>query len=249
MNHWTRRAAQRWGLSLLLGIVWSVTTAADQIRLKDGTEFSGTLLGKDSDRVVVALPRSDVTAVNGEQLPTPVAAGAAAPAFTAVDLSGVTQALADYRGHVTLLQFWATWCPHCRADLALMKELSTQYQGKGLRILTVSVDQDINKLQSFIRDHALPYPVISVSGQPTSKQPSLPELYEMQGIPAYYLIDAQGTIAQTYAGSLTVGQRDLEGEIKRLLEALQVSASAGDATSQHSSRSDSAKSSVPSTVH
>jgi peroxiredoxin len=188
--------------------------SADQIRLKDGTEVSATLIRTDGESVVVQFQRSSIDTVNGQPLAPPVTAGAVAPAFKIVDLAGTTHSLADNRGHVTLLQFWASWCPYCRSDLPMMKQLFTQYQDKGLRILTFSVDQDLDALQAFIRNEQVPYPVVHVA-----TQPSLTELYEMRGIPAYFLIDADGKITQIWRGSLTATKADLEDALARLLTA------------------------------
>ena len=197
---------------LVWAVVGSAPARADEIRLKDGTEVSGTVLQRDGESLIVQVPRAAIEAVNGQPLPPPVAAGAPAPGFTAVDLAGVTHALAENGGRPTLLQFWASWCPHCRSDLSLVKKLFAQPQGKGLRLLTVSVDQDLNALQALIQKEQIPYPVIS-----TSTHPSLPELYEMQGVPAYYLIGADGTIVKTWSGSVTERPSDFEDVVTRLL--------------------------------
>lgn len=199
----------------------SGTAWADEIRLKDGTELSASVLSRDGDNVVVQLPRSNIATINGRPLQAPVTTGAVAPEFQAVDLTGTPQTLASAGGQVTLLQFWATWCPHCRADVALMKDLFARYHNQGLRIMTVSVDQDLSQLRSFIQNQQLPYAVIPVYDHPASarEQSTLPELYEVRGIPAYYLIDSNGMIAQTYSGSVTEARKDLEGDLKRLLAA------------------------------
>ena len=81
---------------------------ADQIRLKDGTEVVGSVVGKDGEIVSVQFPRADVVAINGQPLPPPVNVGAVAPDFTATDLAGTSWSMAGNRGHVTLLQFWAS---------------------------------------------------------------------------------------------------------------------------------------------
>jgi len=185
---------------------------ADQIRMKDGTKLSGTVLQRDGEHVVVLLPRASVESVDGQALPPPVIAGSPAPEFTAVDLDGATRSLAENRGHVTLLQFWASWCPHCRSDLPLMKKLFAQYREQGLRLLTVSVDQDPAALQTFIQKEQLSYPVLSAVAHP-----ALPDLYETQGIPAYFLIDADGTIVKTWSGSVTERPSDFEDVLTRLL--------------------------------
>ena len=198
-----------------LAVAAGLTVSADQIRLKDGKDIDGTILQKDGDDVIVRLPRASVEAVNGKLLPPPVTAGAVAPEFTAVDFAGAPQNLAGYRGHVTLLQFWASWCPHCRADLPLLKELATQYKDKGLRMLTVSIDQKLDDLQQFLVREQVPYPVIS-----TLSQPTLPDLYESQGVPGYFLIDGKGKIVKVWRGSLSEGSATGKAELRDLLAQL-----------------------------
>lgn len=189
--------------------------AEDKIQLKDGTEVSGSLLQKDEQSVYIRVPRASVSSVNGQPLAPPVGPGAAAPAFTATDLSGATQSLADAQGQATLLQFWASWCPHCRADVPYMKDLFGRYRGKGLRVLTVSVDQEIEKLMTFLGKEQLPYPVISALAYK-----DLPDRYEMQGIPGYFLIDAKGVITKVWRGSLSEGEAKGKAELESLLTTL-----------------------------
>ena len=205
----------------LIGFSEAPLVHADRIRLKDGTEVSGTMVGKDGEHVMVRVPRDAVESVNGQPLPPPVVAGSVAPPFQAMDLAGQLQQLPDNGAHATLLQFWATWCPHCRHDLSLMKELVTQYQGKGLRLVTVSIDRDLTNLRTFIQNEQLPYPVIHAA---TASW--LPERYELQGVPAYYLIDAYGTIIKTWSGSVTESPSDLKDVIAQLFPSMETSTTA-----------------------
>jgi peroxiredoxin len=195
--------------------------AADEIRLTNGKKFSGTILGKDAESLIIRLPRDRVAAVNGTPLPAPVKEGNAAPPFTAVDLTGRTHTLEEARGQPVLLQFWASWCPHCRSDLALIKTLAQRYQGDhGLRVLTVSIDRDLDALRAFVAAEQLTYPIIPVVGPSISpEQAALPERYDMQGVPAYYVIDAKGRIAKTISGSVSEGRTNLEEIIQGLLPA------------------------------
>lgn len=206
-------------------VAGAVLTAADRsagaetITLKDGQEISGTVVRRDGDTVTIQLPRSEVAAVNGQPLSEPVATGAKAPDFTGVDLSGTTHVLSDKKPRVTLLKFWASWCPYCRADIPLMKAAMEKYRGQGLRLLTVSVDQDLNKLKTLVANEQLPYPVIpayELSAPP--EQAKIPALYETQGIPAYFVIDRTGTIVKTFSGSLASSKTDLDEVLKPLLE-------------------------------
>ncbi len=196
---------------------------ADEIQLKGGAKVSAAVLQRDGESVILQVPRAAIETVNGQPLPPPVAAGSPAPEFTAVDLSGATHTLSEYRGHPVLVQFWASWCPHCRSDLALMKKLFTQYEGERLRMVTVGIDQDVEKLRAFVKAQGIAFPVIAASAHP-----DLAERYEAQGVPAYYLIDAAGVIAKTWSGSVTERLSDFKDVVARLVNGPAPQAAAGD---------------------
>ncbi|MDP3766660.1 MAG: TlpA disulfide reductase family protein, partial [Dehalococcoidia bacterium] len=187
----------------------------ERIKLNDGTELSASVVDRDAESLVVRVPRAAIATVDDRPLPPPVEVGAVAPAFTATDLTGVARSVGQAQGQATLLQFWASWCPYCRKDVELMKMLLTRYGDRGLRIVTVSIDEDLNKLKAFVAEHALPYSVISVSALP-----DLPAKYEARGVPGYYLIDGQGVIAGVWRGSVTQGLP--EGTPTELEERLEV---------------------------
>ena len=215
-----RRAALCAGGSVLVAFCFAGGSArAERIKLQDGAEFSGSVVGRDGESVTVNVPRLSVASVDGQPLPPPVVAGKAAPAFSVVDLDGATHTLGSAEGEATLINFWASWCPHCRHDVTLMKDLFARYHGKGVRFVMVSVDQDVNALNTFIRDQHLPYPVIAANGKPNSPASELPELYEARGIPVYYVVDAKGVIAKVISGSVAEKREDLEGLLKSLLPA------------------------------
>ena len=199
----------------VVSLVMGSAASAEEIKLKDGTQVSAKVLQKDGENLILMIPRASIDAVDGKPLPPPVAEGTAAPEFAAVDMAGNAHTLAENRGHMTLLQFWASWCPHCRSDLPYMKELATKYRDKGFRVLTVSVDRELDKLQAFLQKEQLPYPVISAVSYP-----ALPESYETQGIPGYFLIDAKGTITKTWRGALTEGAATGKTELEGVLAAL-----------------------------
>ena len=203
-----------WGIACLIVLSWSAQGWGEEIRLKGGAKFSGTMFERNADAVIIGISRDAVESVDGRPLPPPIAPGTPAPAFTVVDVSGAAQSLEASRGHVTLIQFWATWCPHCRSDLSLMKELAARYQSAGLRILAVSIDRDPDALKKFLGEHPLPYPVISML-----TAPELPERYEAQGVPTYILIDAAGMIVKTWSGSVTERASDFQDVLSHTLAA------------------------------
>lgn len=198
---------------------------ADLIKLKDGTAVPGQVVQKDADNVVVVVPRSAVDSIDGKPLPPPVGVGAPAPDFSVADLSGTTHTLSSYRGQVVVLKFWATWCPHCRSDVGMMQELYTRYQGHGVQFVTVSSDQDRAKLDAFIKEKGITYPVVDAGSSPTAPGIMLPGLYETAGVPHYFVINQQGTITGASAGSFVESKRTLEDMIKPLLSAVASTAS------------------------
>ena len=203
---------------LLIGALGCIKVWADQIRLKDGTELQGSILQKDGEAVYVAIPRGDVATVNGKALPDPIRSGYAAPNFSVQDISGSKVTLSDYRGKVVIFCFWATWCPHCRADMPLLKDIYARYKDRGVSIIAASVDKDVAKLEQFVKDQQLPYTVIPVY-QPSapSEQSQLPNLYESAGVPSYFVVDKKGVIAKSFSGSIVEGKQDLEGLLGKLL--------------------------------
>ncbi len=218
------------GLCLLAGGRVVLAAQESTIKLKSGATVSGRILRSNSDGLILLLQPDQVASVDGAALPTPVVEGARAPAFTATDLDGATQALPSSPPRVTLLQFWATWCPHCRSDLALIQDLHSRYHGQGLRVLGISIDQDVAKLRAFVRQKPMPYPVIADVEQAQRTGAAVSELYQAEGVPAYFLVDAQGVIRRAFAGSVTEGGRvDLEGAVRQLVSSDGTTPRAGDA--------------------
>lgn len=71
----------------------------------------------------------------------PIEKASPAPGWELQDLDGKTVRLSDFKGKVVILDFWATWCPPCRAEIPGFIELQKKYQAQGLAIVGVSVDQ------------------------------------------------------------------------------------------------------------
>lgn len=130
--------------------------------------------------------------------------------FTLQDLNGNNVSLSDYRGKVVLLEFWATWCPPCRASVPALEKLHTSYKDKGLAILAISMDEGgWSSVQSFAKDYGITYTVLKGTNEVMSK-------YRVRVIPMTFLIDKQGNVSpKSLAG---FGREDeLEKEIKALL--------------------------------
>src|SRR5664279_667848 len=76
------------------------------------------------------------------QKPKATASGNLAPDFTVTDIDGKKLKLSDYRGKVVLLDFWATWCAPCRAEIPHFVEMQQKYGSQGFQIVGISMDDD-----------------------------------------------------------------------------------------------------------
>ena len=122
-------------------------------------------------------------------------AGKLPPAISALDLDGRRQELAQYAGRVVVLHFWASWCPYCRGEIPELRKLQTDWGAKGVQVLTVSVDENLDKLKQFVAEEALPYPVIP------DVQLAISERYAIQGIPVTLILSRDGRVAFRALGS------------------------------------------------
>lgn len=129
--------------------------------------------------------------------------------FTRTSLDGKTIRLSNYHGKLVLLNFWATWCGPCLAEMPRFSSWQTKYASQGLQVLGVSMDDDAAPVQRTYRKYQITYPVIMGDEH-------LGELYGgVLGLPISFLISPQGKILARYQGETDLNQ--LEGHIKGLL--------------------------------
>jgi peroxiredoxin len=139
--------------------------------------------------------------------------GQAAPDFELPRLDGRTDrlSLGALRGKVVLLDFWATWCPPCKAEIPGFVELQQAYGEKGLQIVGVSVDDTPDKLKPFAAEFKMNYPVLV-----GLDRDDLQDAYgPMWGIPTTFVISRDGRICRKNSG--LVGKAKYETDIKGLL--------------------------------
>jgi thiol-disulfide isomerase/thioredoxin len=142
------------------------------------------------------------------------AAGKAAPlAFTLKDMNGVDVQLASFKGKPIVLNFWATWCGPCRAEIPSLVELQTKYSADGadVVILGVSVDDPVEKLKPYAAQMKMNYPVLVGNGREDVQDAFGP----LWGIPVTVFIGRDGKIAKKHSG--IASKEQFEQEIKALL--------------------------------
>jgi cytochrome c biogenesis protein CcmG/thiol:disulfide interchange protein DsbE len=138
--------------------------------------------------------------------------GHLAPDFTRTDLSGSALSLSRYRGKIVLLNFWATWCAPCLAEIPKFSLWQQTYGPAGLQVLGVSMDDNSAPVKRTLRKYGIVYPVVMGDAP-------LGELYGgVLGLPQSYLIDASGRIVVRYEGEPDLTQ--MESRIKDLLNRL-----------------------------
>ncbi len=128
-----------------------------------------------------------------------------APDFTLTDQYGVTHTLSDYRGKIVFLNFWATWCPPCRAEMPYIQELYEEYQEKEepeVVILSVAFpgqgdETDIEGIKSFLDENGYTYPVLMDEGA-TLQLP-----YYISSFPTTFIINSEGDVLGYIPGSMT----------------------------------------------
>lgn len=117
-----------------------------------------------------------------------------APAFSLPDLKGRTNTNATFRGQVLLINFWATWCAPCREEMPALDRLQKQFEGKGLAVISISVDSEQSVIKEFIKGAKTQFPILH---DPEMK---CHDEYKVFAYPTTFLVDRQGVIQRYWIG-------------------------------------------------
>jgi cytochrome c biogenesis protein CcmG/thiol:disulfide interchange protein DsbE len=141
--------------------------------------------------------------------PTCDRAGTAKLDFVLKDHNDVPVKMADYKGKVVILNFWATWCGPCKEEIPTFVELYDRYKDKGLVIVGVSIDDSVEQLRPFMKEWRMQYPVLQMNADiETAYGP-------FYGVPMTFFIARDGSICRKHMGPVTKEQ--FEREIRALL--------------------------------
>jgi cytochrome c biogenesis protein CcmG/thiol:disulfide interchange protein DsbE len=123
--------------------------------------------------------------------------GMKAPDFALQTLDGQTLRLSDLHGKPVIVNFWATWCPPCRAEMPDMQKFYEKYHKK-MEIVAVNlmVRDSREKVDAFIKEYGLTFPVVLDTKGAAMKQ------YEIQPIPTSFIIDKDGIIRDKFVGPM-----------------------------------------------
>jgi thiol-disulfide isomerase/thioredoxin len=133
--------------------------------------------------------------------------GQPAPRFSAKTTTGEKFSNESVKGKVVLLQFWATWCKHCRADQATVDQLDKEFASKGLVTLAVDVGEDKKIVKRYLDQNPRSCRIVLTSDT------NLAAMYQANSYPIYVVIDRDGKIAAEERGA--VGERGLRRMLSR----------------------------------
>jgi thiol-disulfide isomerase/thioredoxin len=131
--------------------------------------------------------------------------------FTLKDLQGKDVSLSSFKGKVVLLNFWATWCGPCKAEIPSLVELQAQYGKNGFVVVGYSVDDEAPQAKAFVDEYKINYPILLGLGREDVQDAFGP----MWGIPASFIISREGKVCQKHMG--IAPKAVFEKEIKALL--------------------------------
>jgi peroxiredoxin len=132
------------------------------------------------------------------------------PDFILPQLDGSLLKLSDYLGKVIILDFWATWCPPCRAEIPDFINLYNEYREKGLLIIGISLDSSgIETVKKFVNKMGINYPIVMGNNKVIN------DFGGITGIPTTFIIDRKGNQIQKFVGYRS--KEVFESEIKKLL--------------------------------
>lgn len=151
--------------------------------------------------IVLATILSCVTFLGSDKLALGMASrppviGSPAPEFQLSDLEGKTKSLSQYRGHVVLLNFWATWCKPCTKEMPAMQAAYDELKDQGLVVLAVNELEDLDRVREHISEHGHTFPVL------LDHDNRIANMYGVVGLPVTVFIDETGRIQEYIRGGL-----------------------------------------------
>lgn len=120
--------------------------------------------------------------------------GQQAPDFALKNAAGENVRLADLRGNVVMINFWATWCGPCRQEMPLLDEMHARYSRVGFSLLGVNIDDDPKRAIEMIDSLGVSFPVVFDSDK------SVSDLYDVSAMPVTILLDREGIVRHVHYG-------------------------------------------------
>jgi peroxiredoxin len=120
--------------------------------------------------------------------------GSPAPAFTLGSSAGSNVSLAQYKGQVVMLNFWASWCGPCRQEMPLLESIYKKYNRMGFTLIGVNVEPDSNAANQWLKQTPVSFPILYDKDSKVSK------MYDVAGMPSTVIIDRTGKVRVLHRG-------------------------------------------------
>jgi len=134
-----------------------------------------------------------------------------APPVRLVDLYGHATSLEAVRGHVVVLDFWASWCVACRGSFPMLNDLQARYAEKGLRVLGLTLEENSDAINEFLETVPAKFPIVR---DPSGKAG---DAFQVVAMPTTFLLDPEGRIVGRFEGGDRKAHAGLEEAVKTLL--------------------------------
>lgn len=144
--------------------------------------------------------------------PRPPAEGDRFPEIALPDLDGRSSPWSVYAGAALVVNFWATWCDPCRREMPSLQQLSTRFRAEDLRVIGITVDDDLNLVKEFLLRYHITFPLLADHGQALART-----ALHIPAIPMTYLLTRERTIARIVAGGRDWADAAALGEIEAAL--------------------------------
>lgn len=133
------------------------------------------------------------------------------PALELQDLKGRMHRLADYRGQVVLVNFWATWCAPCREEMPSIQTLRRSLEGQPFAVLAVNLAEPRSRIDKFLAQVPLDFPVL------LDRDTSTARAWKARFLPATYLVDGEGRVRYAHYGDLDWAGPEARAKVLELL--------------------------------
>lgn len=178
--------SKKWiGLVVMAALIGFTIAGVVKNNLENANEFDNIALG---------------SAVDFLDTDEGLAKGKAAPDFELTTLDGKPVKLSDYQGKKVILNFWATWCPPCRAEMPHMQNyFEEQAEEANAEILAVNLttkDHGLEKIKSFVEEYELTFPI------PMDEDDEVGSVYQVISYPTSYMIDTAGRVQNKIVGPM-----------------------------------------------
>jgi thiol-disulfide isomerase/thioredoxin len=137
-----------------------------------------------------------------------------APELQAQDLAGAPKTLADYRGKVVLLNFWASWCPPCLREMPSMERLRVKMTGRPLAIVALDSAEAPEEVNAYLSRMTLGFPILLDPDGSNTKR------WKVFALPTTFLLDAEGRVRYVLTGPTEWDEGEALGVIESMLAEL-----------------------------